>query len=50
MLRSSQETAEVNDCKGSIQELGQSVIGEIAKSHFSISILKAIHKYILYEN
>lgn len=50
MLRSSQETAEVNDCKGSIQELGQPVIGEIAKSHFSISILKAIHKYILYEN
>lgn len=50
MLRSSQETAEVNDCKGSIQELGQPVIGELAKSHFSISILKEIHKYILYEN
>lgn len=49
MLRSSQETAEVNDCKGSVQELGQPVIGEIAKSHFSISILKEIHKYMLYD-
>lgn len=50
MLRSSRETAEVNDCKGSIQELGQPVIREIAKSHFSITGLKEIHKYILYEN
>ena len=39
-----QETAEVNGSKGTIQEHGESVIGEIANSHTFISnfILKSV--------